>query len=259
MAINLSTLSGSSLAGQIGATGIQGASGVGASGITGASGATGTHGASGVGATGVGVQGASGPQGVSGASGATGPQGATGIGATGIIQNWIVKTAEYTAVNRDLIVANTSSAAFTITLPASPSTGFSVSFADPVGIWESNNLTVSRNGSTIEGSASDLILDVNNVRVDLVYDGTTWQAFTNLGPQGASGATGSQGIQGASGSTGLTGATGAGIINAYWSVVGASGATGALYFVHNGVNKAVLDSAGNFSVVGDVIAFETIT
>jgi hypothetical protein len=73
MAINLSTLSGSSLAGQIGATGatgIQGASGVGATGsqgIQGASGATGTQGASGVGATG-----ATGTQGASGSSGPAG-------------------------------------------------------------------------------------------------------------------------------------------------------------------------------------------
>lgn len=76
---------------------------------------------------------------------------------------------------------------------------------------------------------------------------------------GQIGATGPIGVQGASGSTGLTGATGSGVINSNWSVVGASGATGALYFVFNGVNKAVLDVDGNFSVVGDVIANETIT
>ncbi len=44
-----------------------------------------------------------------------------------------------------------------------------------------------------------------------------------------------------------------------WTITGASGATGALYFSIGGVNKAKLDVDGNFSVAGDVIAFETIT
>ena len=73
------------------------------------------------------------------------------------------------------------------------------------------------------------------------------------GPHGASGATGTQG---ASGSTGLTGATGIGIVGAsFWTITELSGE---LFFAVNGVNKAKLDSSGNLSVVGDVIAYETI-
>ncbi len=166
--------------------------------------------------------------------GAVGAQGASG--ATGVIQNWSVKTTTYTAVNKDSIVANTSGGAFTITLPATPSTGWSVSFADPAGTWDTNNLTVARNGSTIEGSATDLVLDVSHVSVDLVYDGSTWQVFTNIGPPGATGvsvqgASGATGVNGATGATGVQGASGVGAsgVNGATgvSVQGASGATGA--------------------------------
>jgi len=135
--------------------------------------------------------------------GAVGAQGASGpTGATGAVQNWVVKTTTYTAVNKDSIVADTSGGAFTITLPSTPSTGWSVSFADPGGTWATNNLTVARNGSTIESSASDLILDVNNTKIDLVYDGSTWQSFANIGPAGNTGATGPAGPVGASGAGG---------------------------------------------------------
>ena len=186
-----------------------------------------------IGATGSlsGATGAQGASGISGASGTIGVNGATGVaGATGALQNWSVKTTTYTAVNKDSIVANTSGGAFTITLPVTPTTGSSISLADGAGTWATNNLTVARNGSTIEGSATDLILDVNNTTVDLVYDGTTWQAYANIGPTGSAGtngATGTAGTNGASGATGVgvNGASGIGT-NGASGITGSSGATG---------------------------------
>ena len=219
--------------GSTGPTGLTGATGsTGASGVQGASGSTGATGFQGAsGATG--FQGASGASGINGATGSTGPTGVQGAsGSTGAIQNWVVKTTTYTAVNKDAIVADTSAAGFTITLPSTPGTGWSVSFADPAGTWNSKNLTVARNGSTIESSATDLVLDVNYVKVDLVYDGTTWQVFANVGPQGASGINGTTGPTGSTGATGITGASGAsgatGYVNLFTAQLGAqTGATGA--------------------------------
>ena len=214
------------LSGATGATGIQGASGAtgptgaqGASGSTGLSGATGSTGPQGIqGSSGVmgasGVQGASGATGINGSTGATGTQGASGIGdtgasgATGMLQNWVVKTTTYTALNKDSIVADTSGGAFTITLPASPSTGWNVSIADSKGTWNTYNLTVDRNSSTIEGTAANFVLDVNNAKIDFVFDGSTWQVFANIGPVGFTGATGTAGINGASGTAAINGATG---------------------------------------------------
>jgi len=213
-----------------GATGIQGASGVdGASGFVGSNGATGAAGAAG----------ATGSAGSNGTNGATGPTGATGVGtsgATGIIQNWIVKTTTYTAVNKDAIAANTSGGAFTITLPAAPSTGDSVTFADSGHSFNTNNLTVGRNGSTIESSATDLVLDVSNVFVSLIYNGTTWKAFSTVGVQGASGISGASGFVGSNGATGAAGATGSAGSNGTNGATGSAGTNGATGV--SGVNGA---------------------
>jgi hypothetical protein len=236
-------------AGATGSQGVNGASGyVGTDGASGSHGATGPQGASGVGTNGAsgasgvsGINGATGPQGVQGIQGASGVNGATGIqGATGAIQNWVVKTTTYTAVNKDSIVADTSGGVFTITLPATPSTGFSISLADGAGTWATNNLTVARNGSTIEGSTLDLILDVNNTTVNLVYDGSTWQAFANIGPQGASGANGASGSTGPIGVTGSVGATG---------ITGASGpAGGARVGATGGVMATITPNAALYDI-----------
>jgi len=209
-----------------GATGPAGTNG--ATGVQGASGAAGTNGATGV----QGASGAAGTNGATGSAGSNGTNGATGpTGATGIIQNWIVKTTTYTAVNKDAIAANTSGGAFTITLPATPSTGDSVTFADSGHTFNTNNLTIARNGSTIESFATDLILDVSNVFVSLIYDGTTWKVFSTVGVQGASGPAGAAGatgvgVQGASGSAGTNGATGSAGSNGTNGATGSAGSNG---------------------------------
>ena len=64
-------------------------------------------------------------------------------------------------------------------MPASPEAGFIVKIADG-GDWSVNNLTIDRNGSTIEGDASNLILDIGNISVEFVYDGSTWQVFATI-------------------------------------------------------------------------------
>jgi len=172
--------------GATGATGFQGASG--ATGYTGSTGATGFQGASG--ATGI-----DGATGYTGATGATGPYG---------VNVWTVLTSNTTVTSPAQVFANTSGGSFTITLPATPSIGDIVSIADGAN-FATNALTVARNGSTIEGYSDNLELDVKDVRVDIIYSGTTWQVFSSVGGRGAtgaSGASGATGIQGASGSTG---------------------------------------------------------
>ena len=122
----------------------------------------------------------------------------TGIVGSGGSVDWIRKTSTYTAINGDKIIADTTSGAFTITLPTSPITGNSVSLADG-NDWYTNNLTVARNGSTIEGLADNFILDIQGITADFIYDGTTWEVFANMGPAGAQGTTGTQGLQGIQG------------------------------------------------------------
>ena len=102
------------------------------------------------------------------------------VGGGGITYG-AVKTTTYTAVANDGVLTNTTSAAFTVNLPATPSTGTQVFIADSAGTWATNNLTIGRNGSTIAGSATDLVCDINSVSIQCIYDGTTWDIFAQIG------------------------------------------------------------------------------
>ncbi len=99
----------------------------------------------------------------------------TGFGRTGTV-NWqtgSIKTSAFTAVNGEGYFCNTTSSAFTATLPASPSANDIVSFKDYAGTFSTNNLTIGRNGSNIDGNASDLVLNIDGQSVTFIYvDGT---------------------------------------------------------------------------------------
>ena len=68
---------------------------------------------------------------------------------------------------------DTSGGAFTVTLPTSPALGDEISFVDYAGTFDTNNLTIGRNGNPIQGAASDLTVSVERAGLTLVYvDGT---------------------------------------------------------------------------------------
>jgi hypothetical protein len=126
------------------------------------------------------------------AAGALASEGAAGISADEAAASallaaggipWIIKTTTYTAETKNAIVADTSGGAWTLTLPASPLAGAYVQLLDG-GNWFTNNLTVARNGQTIEGDAEDLVINIGNIAVDIVFDGTTWQVVAQVGAQG---------------------------------------------------------------------------
>ena len=89
-------------------------------------------------------------------------------------------TANVTMEANEGVIADTSGGAFTVTLPATPATGDTVVITDGAD-WATTNLTVGRNGSTIEGDAADMTMDIGGVAVQFTYDGTTWQIYTQLG------------------------------------------------------------------------------
>ena len=70
-----------------------------------------------------------------------------------------VKTAPFTAVAGKGYFVNTTCAAVTVTLPASPTAGDVVSFKDYAGTFNTNNLTLCRNGNKIGGTCNN---DINN-------------------------------------------------------------------------------------------------
>lgn len=105
--------------------------------------------------------------------------GTPGILAYANQEKFIAKTSAYNVVKGDKILADTSGGAFTLTLPPSPSIGDHAEFYDAAGTWGSNNLTIGRNGSNIQGSATDLVANISGDKLKLIYVGATpgWRVF----------------------------------------------------------------------------------
>jgi len=91
------------------------------------------------------------------------------------------KTASFTAVSGNGYFVNTTSAAVTMTLPATPSAGDIVSVKDYAYTFATNNLTVAPNGSNIGGdSSASVVYDVNGTSKTFIYvDGTQGWLVTN--------------------------------------------------------------------------------
>jgi hypothetical protein len=68
---------------------------------------------------------------------------------------------------------DTTSAAFTITLPTSAAIGDFISFVDYAGTFDTNNLTIGRNGHNIQGAAADLTVATERAGFTLVYVDST--------------------------------------------------------------------------------------
>jgi hypothetical protein len=84
-----------------------------------------------------------------------------------------VKTTNFTVTAGEGYFVNTSSAAITATLPASPTLGDFVSFIDYDATFDTNNLTVARNGKNIQGVAEDLTVAVERAGFTLVFTDNT--------------------------------------------------------------------------------------
>lgn len=99
------------------------------------------------------------------------------------VVNWdtTVKTANFTAVSGNGYFVNTTSAAITVTLPASPSAGDQIAIKDYAGTFATNNVTAARNGSNINGLAVDGILSTSNLSVILLYVDATkgWSTISS--------------------------------------------------------------------------------
>ena len=86
---------------------------------------------------------------------------------------WETKTADFTVSAQTRYFVNTSSNTVTATLPASPTIGDEVRFVDTNATFDTNNLTVARNGKPIMGAASDLTVATERASFGLVfYDDT---------------------------------------------------------------------------------------
>jgi len=104
------------------------------------------------------------------ASGAT----QTGFGRTGTV-DWITtpKTATFSAVSGEGYFCNTSGGAFTVNLPAG-SAGAIVSLADYAATWQTNNVTVTPNGTDKIGSVNaSVTLNTEGQSVTFIFVDST--------------------------------------------------------------------------------------
>ena len=103
--------------------------------------------------------------------------------------NYTVVSSARTLEAADLIAADTSGGAFTLTLPLNPSNGDAVDIFDFSETFDTNNLTIARNGSKIESLTEDLVCNVEGAYFTLIYTGSTrgWQVLPRYGTSGGGG------------------------------------------------------------------------
>ena len=183
---------------------------------------------------------------ITNASGAITIASTGGGGGSGL--SWqSVQTANFTGVSGNAYPVNTTSAAITVTLPASPSAGDFLCLTDYAGTFATNNLILSPNGSKIDGNTGLSYVQLNRSSIHLVYIDTTqgWIPYSGFNTQTptqaysidylvVAGGAGSGGIQVGSGIAGGGGAGGY-LTNtatltpgtAYTVTIGAGGSGGA--------------------------------
>ena len=99
--------------------------------------------------------------------------------------SWVTNTSGFVAMPSTSVSSNVTltafnkyfidtSAARTLTLPSSPSTGDEIYIVDASGTAGTYNITVGSNSNKINGSVQDLNIDVNNAIVSLIYTGSSY-------------------------------------------------------------------------------------
>ena len=89
-------------------------------------------------------------------------------------QSYIIVTGAYTAISGNLIQANTSGGAFTLTLPSTASIGDYIEVEDAVLTWDAHHLTINRNGLKINGTTSNYTASVIGNKLSIVYISTSY-------------------------------------------------------------------------------------
>jgi hypothetical protein len=86
----------------------------------------------------------------------------------------------YTASAQQFLWVNTSSGAFTVTLPAAPSQGDTIRFVDITNSFNTNNLTIAPNSLPIMGSVANMTVATQGAAFDMIYYNVTygWRLFT---------------------------------------------------------------------------------
>jgi len=87
---------------------------------------------------------------------------------------WVEKSSDYTARSGEKIIVNVAGGPVTITLPANPVFGDQISIIDGTSNAGINNITIGRNGRSIDFTNEDLIIDVSGAACNIVYYNSTY-------------------------------------------------------------------------------------
>jgi hypothetical protein len=100
--------------------------------------------------------------------------GAVVAGGSSSSFTWNIASSNVTMTVNNGYFADTSNGPKTLTLPSSPTLGDMIRINDLAGTFATNNLTVGRNGSKIQGVSDDLLMDINQAGVTLIYSNSTY-------------------------------------------------------------------------------------
>jgi hypothetical protein len=185
-----------------------------------------------------------------------------------IVWDTTVKTSGFTAAIDGGYFCNTTSAAFTVTLPASPARGDFVVIVDYAGTSATNNITVSPNGGNINGGSANITIATNRQGITFTYIDATqgWLASSNVyggstpftQPYTASYLIAAGGGGAGSAATSNTRGGGGGGAGGY--VTGTTSLTsGTVYTVTVGAGGAGTSTLGNTGSIGSNSSFTGLT
>jgi hypothetical protein len=117
--------------------------------------------------------------------------------------NYIVVSSSQAVSNRQLIAANTLAGSFTLTLPSNPAAGDAIDIFDYSDTFDTNPLTIGRNGQNIESLAEDLTANVEGAYFTLIFTGDSrgWQVVPRYGVAGVNSVSGTAPIVSSGGTT----------------------------------------------------------
>jgi hypothetical protein len=118
-------------------------------------------------------------QGEKGQKGEIGEKGQKGeIGETTI--PWVVANSNFTANTNNKYLVDTSQSAIAVTLGTPSTNGVSLMLRDYASNWDINNVTINANNQVVNligESNTQVILDVADAEVSLIWNGTNWRLF----------------------------------------------------------------------------------